>query len=253
MTASPHRPSSVEAGVPDEPTGRSGEGPERRVVLRGGAAFGLALAAGWPLAACGGGSSRVAADLPTERGVPAAPTAARATPSPEGTPRTKSQLYRRGKGDVAETDPVPTRTARPAPAATVESPAPSPREAAEAAPSKSDGLSTARRGEAGQPPRGEVAPALARAGDVPVGGGTVFARQQVVVTQPTRGVYRAFDARCTHEQCLVSDCSGGAINCPCHSSKFSLDDGSALAGPARRSLPGRSIEVRDGQIFLEAP
>jgi Rieske Fe-S protein len=223
-----------------EPTG----GPDRRTVLRGTAALGLAAAAGLPLSGCGGGSSQVAGDVPAAAPVPA-------QPAPSGVPRAKSQLYRRGEGDVALTEPMPTRTGQPpakrtgaAPGAepAVEAPAESATETV--APSKNDGLTTARRREA---PTGSAAP-LGRTDEIPVGGGQVFKRHQLVVTQPTAGEYRGFDATCTHQGCIVADCSGGTINCRCHGSTFSLTDGSVVRGPAKQPLRPRTIEVVDGEI-----
>ena len=45
--------------------------------------------------------------------------------------------------------------------------------------------------------------ALGPTSEVPVGGGTVFADQEVVVTQPAEGDFKAFTAVCTHQGCVV--------------------------------------------------
>jgi Rieske Fe-S protein len=78
---------------------------------------------------------------------------------------------------------------------------------------------------------------LAQVRDVPVGGGVILADAQVVVTQPSAGSFACFSAVCTHQGCVVSEVSGGTINCPCHGSRFSVADGSVAGGPAPRPLP----------------
>jgi Rieske Fe-S protein len=90
--------------------------------------------------------------------------------------------------------------------------------------------------------------ALGPASAVPVGGGTIYAQEQVVVTQPTAGTFKAFSAICTHEGCTVSSVSGGTINCPCHGSKFKIADGSVAHGPAQRPLPAKQITDDDGTL-----
>lgn len=79
--------------------------------------------------------------------------------------------------------------------------------------------------------------------DVPVGGGTVFADQKVVVTQPTAGVFHAFSAVCTHQGCTVRAVVDKVITCPCHASQFDSADGSVVQGPAQKPLPRREIVV----------
>ena len=84
--------------------------------------------------------------------------------------------------------------------------------------------------------------------DVPVGGGTIYSAQQVVVTQPTAGSYKGFSAVCPHQGCLVGDVSSGAINCPCHGSQFSIKDGSVIQGPAATGLAVVNIAESNGNI-----
>ncbi|MFF6909992.1 Rieske (2Fe-2S) protein [Streptomyces sp. NPDC012389] len=91
---------------------------------------------------------------------------------------------------------------------------------------------------------------LASTDDIPVGGGTIFKEQKVVVTQPEEGEFKAFSAVCTHAQCLVSTVSDGTINCPCHGSKFSITDAAVETGPATRPLPAEQITVAGGSIRL---
>jgi len=91
---------------------------------------------------------------------------------------------------------------------------------------------------------------LGAAADIGVGEGEVFADQKVVVTQPTAGDFKAFSAVCTHQGCVVANVSNGTINCPCHGSQFSIEDGSVESGPAPSPLPEVKIVVQKGEIRL---
>jgi Rieske Fe-S protein len=92
--------------------------------------------------------------------------------------------------------------------------------------------------------------ALGAAVEIPVGGGKIFTAARVVVTQPTRGQYRAFSAVCTHVGCVVNRVTGGTIDCPCHGSEFKITNGAVVAGPAPSPLPRKQIKVVDGTIVL---
>jgi nitrite reductase/ring-hydroxylating ferredoxin subunit len=92
--------------------------------------------------------------------------------------------------------------------------------------------------------------ALANTSDIPVGGGKVFKDEEVVVTQPKSGEFRAFSAICTHRGCTVGSVSGGTINCPCHGSKFSAADGAVKSGPATKALSEKSVKVEGNKIVM---
>ncbi|WP_409239039.1 Rieske (2Fe-2S) protein [Streptomyces sp. PA5.6] len=89
---------------------------------------------------------------------------------------------------------------------------------------------------------------LARTSDIPVGGGKIFKDAEVVVTQPTKGEFKAFSSLCTHKGCPVTGVENGTVNCPCHGSKFDIADGSVRGGPAPKPLPAVSITVTGGSI-----
>jgi Rieske Fe-S protein len=86
--------------------------------------------------------------------------------------------------------------------------------------------------------------------DVPVGGGTLLKDQQVVVTQPSEGDFKAFSAICTHQGCTVTGVAGGEIVCPCHGSHFSIKDGSPVSGPAQSALAAKKVSVEGDQITV---
>jgi nitrite reductase/ring-hydroxylating ferredoxin subunit len=79
--------------------------------------------------------------------------------------------------------------------------------------------------------------------DIRVGGGRVFRADKVVVTQPSKGRYKAFTAVCTHSGRVVGNITGDTINCLCHRSKFNIVDGSVVATPARAPLAPEQITV----------
>ncbi|WP_055492613.1 Rieske (2Fe-2S) protein [Streptomyces sp. TP-A0356] len=91
---------------------------------------------------------------------------------------------------------------------------------------------------------------LARTREIPVGGGKIFKQQKVVVTQPTKGDFKAFSAICTHEGCTVGTVADGTIDCPCHGSRFRIADASVAHGPATRPLPPKKITVEGDTIRL---
>jgi Rieske Fe-S protein len=92
--------------------------------------------------------------------------------------------------------------------------------------------------------------ALAKTSDIPVEGGVILAAQSVVVTQPKDGVFKCFTSICTHQGCPVTAVENGTINCNCHGSKFSIEDGSVKNGPASKALTERQIKVDSGSITL---
>ncbi|WP_371658980.1 Rieske (2Fe-2S) protein [Streptomyces sp. NBC_00280] len=91
---------------------------------------------------------------------------------------------------------------------------------------------------------------LATTADIPVGGGKIFKDEQVVVTQPKEGEFKAFTSICTHQQCPVANVTGGTINCTCHGSKFNITDGSVANPPATQPLAEKKITVAGKSIRL---
>ncbi|MBB3733603.1 Rieske (2Fe-2S) protein [Nonomuraea dietziae] len=116
--------------------------------------------------------------------------------------------------------------------------------AGSAAPSASASASASASGGAGG------TAALTTKAEVPVGGGTIFKEQKVVVTQPVAGEFKCFSALCTHKGCPVASVGNGTIDCPCHGSKFSIEDGSVKDGPATKPLPEVAFKIDGESISL---
>ncbi|HJE58183.1 MAG TPA: Rieske (2Fe-2S) protein [Nocardiopsis listeri] len=91
---------------------------------------------------------------------------------------------------------------------------------------------------------------IATTDEVPVGEGTIISEHEVVLTQPQEGVFRAFSTVCTHQGCDVDEVSGGEIHCPCHGSRFSIEDGSPVEGPADAPLEELEVRVEGDDIML---
>jgi nitrite reductase/ring-hydroxylating ferredoxin subunit len=79
--------------------------------------------------------------------------------------------------------------------------------------------------------------------EIPVGSGKIFADTKTVVTQPTAGTFKAFDAVCPHEGCTVASFEGSEIVCPCHQSHFDSTTGDRVSGPAPTGLAPKTITV----------
>ncbi|PZS07248.1 MAG: hypothetical protein DLM55_11195 [Acidimicrobiales bacterium] len=92
---------------------------------------------------------------------------------------------------------------------------------------------------------------LAKVSDVPVGGGKLVTDQsglRIMLTQPSEGVIKAFDARCTHQNTIVDEPNSGAMTCPNHGSRFNAADGAVLRGPARSPLNPISVQISGGNV-----
>ena len=86
--------------------------------------------------------------------------------------------------------------------------------------------------------------------DVPVGGGTVFQKEKIVVTQPTEGDFKAFTAVCTHQGCTVGSVKGDTIQCNCHGSQYNAADGKVKKGPAPKPLAPKKITVEGDKLIV---
>jgi Rieske Fe-S protein len=104
--------------------------------------------------------------------------------------------------------------------------------------------------ESSEPPAGSGAAGVVAVADVPVGGGVIVTAEQIVVTQPADGEFKAFGSTCTHQSCQVNEVADGQIICPCHGSRYSIEDGSVQGGPAPEPLPEVGVAVEGDQVVL---
>ena len=93
-------------------------------------------------------------------------------------------------------------------------------------------------------------PSVATA-DVPVGGGVILKDADYVITQPTKGEFKAFSKICTHKGCPVAEIAT-TINCKCHGSKFSIEDGSVVNPPADKPLAEAKTTVSGSKVYVQA-
>jgi len=91
---------------------------------------------------------------------------------------------------------------------------------------------------------------------VPEGGGRVKVVNGVpVIVVRYGGSFRAFVAVCPHKWYVLCDRSvrDGFITCPGHGERFRVSDGSPSVGKAREGLVELAVEVRGGEVYVEAP
>ena len=121
---------------------------------------------------------------------------------------------------------------------------------AAASPSASASASSPSPSASSSAPAAPPGPSVPAA-DVPVGGGVILEDAKVVVTQPTKGEFKAFSSICTHQGCPVAEVRGDAIVCNCHGSRFSIKDGSVLKEPADRPLDEAKVTVSGDKVVVE--
>jgi Rieske Fe-S protein len=85
---------------------------------------------------------------------------------------------------------------------------------------------------------------------VPVGGGVILENADYVVTQPSKGKYKAFSKICTHQGCPVASVGDGVIHCNCHGSEYSIEDGSVTNPPATKGLAEAKTTIFEKKVYV---
>lgn len=90
---------------------------------------------------------------------------------------------------------------------------------------------------------------LGAAADVPVGGAKLYREDRLVVSQPAKGEYKCFSAKCTHAGCILSEVEKKEGSCPCHGSRFDVTTGKVVQGPATEPLPEVPVKAKNGKLI----
>ncbi|MCD9142265.1 Rieske (2Fe-2S) protein [Streptomyces albireticuli] len=85
--------------------------------------------------------------------------------------------------------------------------------------------------------------------EVPVGGARLYREERLLVSRSAQGEFKAFSAVCTHAGCVMTKVQSGEASCPCHGSKFDVNTGKVLRGPADAPLPDVPVKVAGGKLI----
>jgi len=96
--------------------------------------------------------------------------------------------------------------------------------------------------------------AVARAGEIPVGGVRIFEYprpgEQCLLMRVSADRYVAYSQKCTHLSCAVYySAEKQRLECPCHEGYFSLENGAVLQGPPTRPLPRVMLKQQGGELI----
>jgi nitrite reductase/ring-hydroxylating ferredoxin subunit len=96
--------------------------------------------------------------------------------------------------------------------------------------------------------------AVARAGEIPVGGVKLFhypnPEDACILIRVAEDRFAAYSQKCTHLSCAVYySAESRRLLCPCHDGSFSVEDGSVIEGPPPRPLPTVILERRGDELI----
>ncbi len=76
--------------------------------------------------------------------------------------------------------------------------------------------------------------------------------EPIAVFHAESGCFYALDDTCTHEEASLAEgwIEGETVECPLHSSSFSLRSGKVLCLPATRDARTHKVEVAGGRVLL---
>lgn len=90
--------------------------------------------------------------------------------------------------------------------------------------------------------------------DVKVGGGSIFyiasVNAMVLITQPKKDVFRAFNPACTHLGTQVSKIEGTNVRCISHNALFDTNSGAVKRGPAALPLQKYTLTTEGNSLYV---
>lgn len=88
--------------------------------------------------------------------------------------------------------------------------------------------------------------------DVAVGSARMYtvAGIPVLVTQPKKGTFRAFNGYCTHERVQLSGINGSNLVCNQHGATFNTTSGKVTGGPARAGLASYKVTISNKNLKI---
>jgi nitrite reductase/ring-hydroxylating ferredoxin subunit len=86
---------------------------------------------------------------------------------------------------------------------------------------------------------------VGKTSDVAVGSARMYtvAGIPVLVTQPKKGVFKAFNGYCTHQQVQIDGLNGTNLVCSQHGASYNTTTGKVTGGPARSALANYKVTV----------
>jgi nitrite reductase/ring-hydroxylating ferredoxin subunit len=91
-----------------------------------------------------------------------------------------------------------------------------------------------------------------KASSVPLKSGRSFTLkgQYIIVTQPKKGVYKAFSGICTHQPQYITGISGTNLVCRAHGAYFDTTTGNPTGGPGRSALTHYKVTKKSGVLYI---
>ena len=82
---------------------------------------------------------------------------------------------------------------------------------------------------------------------------SVKAGGKEIMLAAVKGKFYAIGNKCTHMGCKLSEgeMDGENVTCPCHSSMFSLKDGTVVKGPAKKAEPSFKVKVQGDDVMVD--